>query len=131
MITRGAVYWADLGEPAGRRPAKRRPVLVLQADPYNASRLATVVAAVITSNTGLAAMPGNVFLPAAAVGLPRDSVVNVTALVTLDKSDLGQAGRRGAGFAPARGQRRVAAGPRPVAAAGLGRVRACVVSGRR
>ena len=90
MITRGAVYWADLGEPAGSRPAKRRPVLVLQADPYNASRLATVVAAVITSNTGLAAMPGNVFLPAAAVGLPRDSVVNVTALVTLDKSDLGQ-----------------------------------------
>jgi mRNA interferase MazF len=65
-------------------------VLVLQADPYNASQLATVVAAVITSNTGLAAMPGNVFLPAAAVGLPRDSVVNVTALVTLDKSDLVQ-----------------------------------------
>jgi mRNA interferase MazF len=90
VITRGAVYWADLGEPAGSRPAKRRPVLVLQADPYNASQLATVVAAVITSNTGLAAMPGNVFLPAAAVGLPRDSVVNVTALVTLDKSDLGQ-----------------------------------------
>jgi mRNA interferase MazF len=90
VITRGAVYWADLGEPAGSRPAKRRPVLVLQADPYNASQLATVVAAVITSNTGLAAMPGNVFLPAAAVGLPRDSVVNVTALVTLDKNDLGQ-----------------------------------------
>jgi mRNA interferase MazF len=90
VITRGAVYWADLGEPAGSRPAKRRPVLVLQADPYNASKLATVVAAVITSNTGLAAMPGNVFLPAAAVGLPRDSVVNVTALVTLDKNDLGQ-----------------------------------------
>ena len=55
--------------------------------------LATIVAAVITSNTGLAAMPGNVFLPAVAVGLPRDSVVNVTALVTLGKSDLGsQAG---------------------------------------
>ena len=90
MITRGAVYWTDLGEPAGSRPAKRRPVLVLQADPYNASKLATVVAAVITSNTGLAAMPGNVFLPAAAVGLPRDSVVSVTALVTLDKSDLGR-----------------------------------------
>jgi mRNA interferase MazF len=90
VIVRGAVYWADLGEPAGSRPAKRRPVLVLQADPYNASQLATVVAAVITSNTCLAAMPGNVFLPAAAVGLPRDSVVNVTALVTLDKNDLGQ-----------------------------------------
>jgi mRNA interferase MazF len=89
VITRGSVWWADLGEPDGSRPAKRRPVLVIQADPFNASRLATIVAAVITSNTGLAAMPGNVFLPAVAVGLPRDSVVNVTALVTLNKSDLG------------------------------------------
>lgn len=63
-------------------------MLVVQADEYNASRLSTVLAAVITSNTRLAAMPGNVFLPAAATGLPRDSVVNVTALVTLDKTDL-------------------------------------------
>ena len=93
MITRGSVWWADPGEPDGSRPAERRPVLVIQADPFNASRLAMIVAAVITSNTGLAAMPGNVFLPAVAVGLPRDSVVNVTALVTLNKSDLGnQAG---------------------------------------
>jgi mRNA interferase MazF len=93
VIQRGSVCWADLGEIRGSKPAKRRPVLVIQADPFNASRLNTTVAAVITSNTGLAAMPGNVFLPAAASGLPRDSVVNVTALVTLDKSDLGaQAG---------------------------------------
>ena len=88
MITRGSVCWADLGEIRGSRPAKRRPVLVIQSDPFNASRLNTTVAAVITSNTGLAAMPGNVFLPAAVSGLPRDSVVNVTGLVTLDKSDL-------------------------------------------
>ncbi len=66
---------------------------MIQADSYNESRLATVLAAVITSNTALAAMPGNVFLPAAATGLPRDSVVNVTAVVTLNKSDLdGQVG---------------------------------------
>ena len=91
MIRRGDIHWADLGEPAGSRPAKRRPVLVVQSPPYNASRLATVVAAVVTSNTGLAAMPGNVFLPAVATGLPRDSVVNVTALVTLDKEELGRA----------------------------------------
>jgi mRNA interferase MazF len=65
-------------------------VLVVQSRPYNASRLATVIGAVITSNTGLAAMPGNVFLPAVATGLPRDSVVNVTALVTLDKEELGE-----------------------------------------
>jgi mRNA interferase MazF len=88
VIRRAAIYWADLGPPSGSRPAKRRPVLVIQSDPYNASRLATVLAAVITSNTALAAMPGNTFLPATVTGLPRDSVVNVTALVTLNKTDL-------------------------------------------
>jgi mRNA interferase MazF len=62
--------------------------LVIQANPYNDSRLATVIAAVVTSNTALATVPGNVFLPADATGLPRDSVANVTALVTLDKTDL-------------------------------------------
>lgn len=88
MIERGGIYWADIGAPIGSRPAKRRPVLVISATTYNRSRLATVLAAVITSNTALATMPGNVFLPAATTGLPRDSVVNVTALVTLDKTDL-------------------------------------------
>jgi len=87
-VNRGDVCWADLGEPRGSKPAKRRPVLVIQGDSYNASRLNTTLAAVITSSTRLAAMPGNVFVPAAASGLPRDSVVNVTALVTLDKTDL-------------------------------------------
>jgi mRNA interferase MazF len=88
VISRADIYWADLGTPTGSRPAKRRPVLVVQSDPYNASRLATVLAAVISSNTALATMPGNVFLPAVATGLPRESVVNVTALVTLNKADL-------------------------------------------
>ena len=88
MTERGDVCWADLGEPHGSKPAKRRPVLIVQADPYNDSRLSTTLAAVITSNTGLAAMPGNVFVPAIASGLPRDTVVNVTALITLDKTDL-------------------------------------------
>ncbi len=88
MIERGGIYWADLGAPVGSRPAKRRPVLVISADIYNASRLATVLVAIITSNTALATMPGNVFMPATVTGLPRDSVVNVTALVTLDKTDL-------------------------------------------
>jgi mRNA interferase MazF len=82
------LHWVDLGESRGSKPAKRRPVLVIQADPFNASRLATTLAAVVTSNTALAAMPGNVFLPAAATGLPRDSVINVTALVTVDKDEL-------------------------------------------
>lgn len=94
MTQRGSICWADLGEARGSRPAKRRPVLVIQSDPFNASRLNTVIAAVVTSNTALAAMPGNVFVPAAVSGLPKDSVVNVTALVTLNKTDLDEpAGR--------------------------------------
>jgi len=78
----------DLGEPRGSRPAKFRPVLVVQDDSYNSSRLATTIAAVITSNTAQAAVTGNVFIPAATSGLNKDSVANLTALVTLDKSDL-------------------------------------------
>src|SRR5260370_34199869 len=87
VIRRGSICWADLSESHGSKPA-RRPVLVVQSDPFNASRLNTTVAAVITYNTGLAAMPGVVFVPATASGLPRDPVGNVTALVTLDKADL-------------------------------------------
>ena len=89
MIERGAIHWTDLGDPQGSRPAKRRPVLVVQADSYNASRLGTVVSLVVSSNTSVATLPGNVFLPATATGLPKDSAVNVTAIVTLDKTDLG------------------------------------------
>jgi len=96
VIERGGIYWADLGAPAGSRPAKRRPVLVISAETYNNSWLATAVAVVITSNTDLATMPGNVFLPAAVTGLPKDSVVNVTAVVTLNKTDLTEQ----AGIAP-------------------------------
>ncbi|WP_275522148.1 type II toxin-antitoxin system PemK/MazF family toxin [Streptomyces oceani] len=89
-MRRSDIYWADLGPASGSRPAKRRPVLVVQSDPYNDSRLATVLVAVLTSNTALATMPGNVFLSAAVTGLPRDSVLNVTALVTLNKTDLAE-----------------------------------------
>jgi mRNA interferase MazF len=96
VIQRGGIYWADLGAPVGSRPAKRRPVLVISADAYNESRLATVLVVVVTSNTALASLPGNVFLPAGATGLPRDSVVTVTALVTLNKTDLTER----AGFVP-------------------------------
>ena len=90
MVIRGDVHWCDHGEPSDSAPAKRRPVLVVQADDYNRSRLATTIVVALTTNTALAAMPGNVFLPASATGLPRDSTVNVTALVTLNKSDLEQ-----------------------------------------
>ncbi len=82
----------DLGRVSGSAPAKRRPVLVIQADSFNASRLNTTLVVVVTSNTAAAGLPGNVFLPASTTGLPKDSVVNVTGLVTLDKSDLDRQG---------------------------------------
>jgi mRNA interferase MazF len=91
VIHRGELHWVDLGEATSSAPAKRRPVLIVQADAFNASRLATAVALAVTSNTALAAMPGNVFLPAALTGLARDSVANVTALVTVDRADLDRA----------------------------------------
>ena len=110
MIERGSIYWVDLGAPVGSRPSKRRPVLVISAETYNQSRLATVLAAVITSNTHLATMPGNVFLPSSATGLPRDSVVNVTGLVTLNKAELAEL----AGTAPPTLMREVDRGLRRV-----------------
>lgn len=88
MIERGGIYWVDLGQPEKSRPAKRRPVVVIQSDAYNRSKLATVVVAVLTTNTRLAEMPGNVFVPAATAGLLKDSAINVTALATVDKVDL-------------------------------------------
>ena len=88
MISRGSVCWVDLGAPGGRRPAKTRPVLVVQDDAVNASRIATTVVAVITSNTGLAGVGGNVFVPMSASGLTKDSVINVSQLLTVNKTDL-------------------------------------------
>ncbi|MGB4780161.1 type II toxin-antitoxin system PemK/MazF family toxin [Microbacterium sp.] len=85
MVSRADIHWAYFGAPTGSVPAKRRPVLIVQANEYSRSRLGTVIVATITSNTALAAMPGNVFLPSATTGLPRDSVVNVTALATVDR----------------------------------------------
>lgn len=90
MVTRGDIWWVDLGPAIDSGPAKRRPVVVIQADAFNRSRLATVTVAAITSRTQAAELPGNVFLPAAASTLPRDSVVNVTQLVTIDRARLTQ-----------------------------------------
>ena len=87
-MKRGEVWWADLPEPEASEPGFRRPVVVLQSDEFNRSRISTVVAAAITSNTRLAAAPGNVLLAKRSVNLGRESVVNVSQIVTLDKSSL-------------------------------------------
>ncbi|MBF6621642.1 MAG: type II toxin-antitoxin system PemK/MazF family toxin [Patulibacter sp.] len=88
MVTRGEVWWADLGDPQGSAPALRRPVVVLSADAYNASSIATVTVVAITRMQRLAALPGNVALPADISRLPDASVVNVTQLATIAKAAL-------------------------------------------
>jgi mRNA interferase MazF len=88
VAERGEVWWADLGTPRGSAPANRRPVVVVSADSYNRSRIRTVTCAAITSNLRLGDAPGNVSLPAGSAGLDRESVVNVSQVVTLDKTDL-------------------------------------------
>jgi mRNA interferase MazF len=88
VIARGEVWWADLGLPRGSAPALRRPVLVVSDDRYNASRLQTVIVVVLTSTTRLAALPGNVAVSGELSGLPKDSVVNLTQVATLDRGAL-------------------------------------------
>ena len=87
-MQRGEIWWASLPSPKGSSPGRRRPVLIVQSDAFNASRIQTVIAAVITSNLDLAAAPGNLLLRRRDSGLPRDSVVNVSQVVTVDKAYL-------------------------------------------
>ena len=87
-IAQGDVWWADLPEASGSGPGFRRPVVVVQGDALNRSRVATVVCVALTSNLKWATAPGNVLLPSGVTGLPKESVANVSQLVTLDKTDL-------------------------------------------
>ena len=88
VIAQGDVCWASLDEPIGSGPGFHRPVIIVQGDAFNASRIATVVVVPLTSNQRLAAAPGNVLLPAAATGLPQDSVANVSQIVAIDRGQL-------------------------------------------
>lgn len=87
-MQRGDIWWADLPEPTGAGPGYRRPIVLIQADAFTLSRIATVIAVVLTSNLRLATAPGNVLVRANESGLPKDSVVNVSQVVTLDKTML-------------------------------------------
>ncbi|HCK84837.1 MAG TPA: mRNA interferase MazF2 [Hyphomonadaceae bacterium] len=84
-MRRGEIWWASLPEPVGSGPGYRRPVLVVQSDEFNQSAIRTTICAVITSNLRLADAPGNVRLSRRASGLSKDSVVNVSQLITVDK----------------------------------------------
>lgn len=85
MIGQGEVWWADLPAPRGSEPGFRRPVLVVQSDALNSSAIATVVCVPLTSNLKWANAPGNVLVRARQSGLPKDSVANVSQIVTLDR----------------------------------------------
>jgi mRNA interferase MazF len=88
VISQGEIWWADLAEPVGSAPGFRRPVVIVQSDSFNRSRIATVVCVPLTSNLHWADAPGNVLLTAGVTGLPKDSVANVSQPVTLDRSVL-------------------------------------------
>jgi mRNA interferase MazF len=88
VIQRGQIWWADLREPRGSEPGYRHPVLVLQRDEVNRSRINTVVVCLLTSNIVLSRAPGNTLLRRRRTGLARDSVVNASQIATLNKSDL-------------------------------------------
>jgi mRNA interferase MazF len=85
VISQGEIWWADLPLPAGSGPGFRRPVLIVQCDALNRSRIATAVCVPLTSNLKWALAPGNVRLPARLTGLPKDSVANASQIITLDK----------------------------------------------
>jgi mRNA interferase MazF len=84
-MRRGEIWWASLSDPVGSGPGFRRPVLVVQSDDFNESAIRTMICAVVTSNLHLADAPGNIRLPRNVSGLARESVVNVSQLITLDK----------------------------------------------
>jgi mRNA interferase MazF len=86
VIGRGEIWWASLPGPAGSSPGLRRPVLIVQSDAFNQSKIQTVVVAVITKNLELAKAPGNVTITARISRLPIDSVVNVSQVITIDKN---------------------------------------------
>ena len=85
VIRRGQLWWADLPEPRGSEPGYRRPVIVVQSDALNWSRIPTVIVVGVTTNLRLLGAPGNVLLRARESGLPQDSVANVSQVVTIDQ----------------------------------------------
>ncbi len=87
-MERGDVWWAHLPDPIASEPGFNRPVLVIQSDTFNRSRIRTIIAVVLTSNLRLSEAPGNVLIPASETGLPKDSVANVSQVITIVRSFL-------------------------------------------
>ncbi len=90
VVAQGEIWWADLPNPTGSGPGLRRPVLIVQGDGLNFSRIATVVCVPLTSNLRWADAPGNVLLRARATGLPKDSVANASQIIAVDRALLAE-----------------------------------------
>jgi len=88
VVNQGDVFWVDLGEPSGSSPSYRHPHVIIQNNIFNRSRINTVVVCVITSNLKRANAPGNVLLKKGEANLPKESVVNISQIFTVDKRDL-------------------------------------------
>ena len=88
VIKQGDIYWIDLGEPSGSGPGYRHPHVIIQNNIFNSSRINTVVVCALTSNLRRAQSPGNVLLEKNEANLPKQSVVNVSQLFTVDKREL-------------------------------------------
>ena len=87
-MERGEVWWADLPDPAGAGPGYRRPIIIIQSNDFNRSKIRTIIILVLTSNLKKVDAPGNVLIPAIESGLPKDSVANVSQIITVDKDYL-------------------------------------------
>lgn len=90
VVSQGDVFWADLGEPVGSSPGLARPVVVVQGDRLNASAIATVIVVPLTTNMRWATAPGNCIVNRGATGLPKDSVANVSQIVSIDRALLSE-----------------------------------------
>ena len=88
VVIKGEIWWANLPDFSGSEPGFRRPVLIIQSDAFNISKINTVICAVITSNMKLPSAPGNVLLPKGISNLPKESVINISQIITIDKSFL-------------------------------------------
>jgi mRNA interferase MazF len=87
-MERGEIWWAELPDPTASEPGFRRPVVIVQSNAFNRSRIRTIIAVVLTSNLSLAEAPGNVLIAASDSGLPKDSVANVSQVITVDRTFL-------------------------------------------
>ncbi len=88
MVNRGEIWWVDLPEPKRSEPGFRRPVVIIQSDSFNKSKINTIICAVITSNLKLSEAPGNILLNPKSSGLSKESVINISQIITIDRSFL-------------------------------------------